>query len=131
VFSSKKLTNTGKKLLHRYTKTHPQRQKKTNDAKETTRRVTMQSTQIIDSTAFTGSRLSTHRSSGKTASISNNRKMCFRPAANLAAAEPFLAHRKNIRHEETTSSNKVASRFQLKREQELCIEQNGRKRVSF
>ena len=92
----------------------------------------MQSTQIIDSTAFTGSRLSTHRSSGKTASISNNRKMCVRPAANLmAAAEPFLAHRKNIRHEETTSSNKVASRFQLKREQELCIEQNGRKRVSF
>jgi len=91
----------------------------------------MQSTQIIDSTAFTGSRLSTHRSSGKTASISNNRKMCVRPAANLAAAEPFLAHRKNIRHEETTSSNKVASRFQLKREQELCVEQNGRKRVSF
>lgn len=69
--------------------------------------------QRIDATVCTGSRLSTHFSSGKTASISN-RKIVVNSVVNNAQSHQHVS-RINKRHEET-------SRFQLKREiQDLSI----------
>jgi len=69
--------------------------------------------QRIDATVCTGSRLSTHFSSGKTASISN-RKIVVNSVVNNAQNHQHVS-RINKRHEET-------SRFQLKREtQDLSI----------
>ena len=83
----------------------------------------MHSMQRIDATACTGSRLSTHFSSGKTASISN-RKMYINNAQNHQ--QHFVVSRINKRHEETSG-------FQLKREtQDLSIvERIGSERVRF
>ncbi|CAL6278260.1 unnamed protein product [Bathycoccus prasinos] len=73
----------------------------------------MHSMQRIDATVCTGSRLSTHFSSGKTASISN-RKIVVNSVVNNAQNHQHVS-RINKRHEET-------SRFQLKREtQDLSI----------
>ena len=87
----------------------------------------MHSMQRIDATACTGSRLSTHFSSGKTASISN-RKMYINNAQNHQ--QHFVVSRiNNNRHKET-----VASRIQLKREQDLksiVVERIGSEKVRF
>ncbi|CAL6277658.1 unnamed protein product [Bathycoccus prasinos] len=73
----------------------------------------MHSMQRIDATVCTGSRLSTHFSSGKTASISN-RKIVVNNVVSNAQNHQHVS-RINKRHEET-------SRFQLKREtQDLSI----------
>ncbi|CAL6278335.1 unnamed protein product [Bathycoccus prasinos] len=73
----------------------------------------MHSMQRIEATSYTGSRLSTHFSSGKTASISN-RKIVVNSVVNNAQNHQHVS-RINKRHEET-------SRFQLKREtQDLSI----------
>lgn len=84
----------------------------------------MHSMQRIDATVCTGSRLSTHFSSGKTASISN-RKIVVNSVVNNAQNHQHVS-RINKRHEET-------SRFQLKREtQDLSVvERIGSERVRF
>jgi hypothetical protein len=82
--------------------------------------------QRIDATVCTGSRLSTHFSSGKTASISNRK--IYRGVNNVVNNAQNHQHvsRINKRHEET-------SRFQLKREtQDLSVvERIGSERVRF
>ena len=86
----------------------------------------MHSMQRIDATSCTGSRLSTHFSSGKTASISN-RKMYINNVVNNA--QNNVSRINNNRHEET-----VASRIQLKREQDLksfVVQRIGSERVRF
>ena len=87
----------------------------------------MHSMQRIDASVCTGSRLSTHFSSGKTASISN-RKMYINNAQNHQ--QHFVVSRiNNNRREET-----VASRIQLKREQDLksiVVERIGSEKVRF
>lgn len=86
----------------------------------------MHSMQRIEATSYTGSRLSTHFSSGKTASISN-RKMYINNAQNHQ--QHVVSRINNNRHEET-----VASRFQLKREQDLksiVVERIGSEKVRF
>ena len=123
----KKKHNNIKKYHEAYSLRFDDRILLANEQSPSTR---MHSTQKIDSSAFTGSRLSTHRSSGKTASIS--KKIRATPDASLpAAAETFLA--RETRQEETTSTtrNKVASRFYLQRERDLSFEQIRRKRVRF
>ena len=84
----------------------------------------MHSMQRIDATVCTGSRLSTHFSSGKTASISN-RKIVVNSVVNNAQNHQHVS-RINKRHEETSG-------FQLKREtQDLSIvERIGSERVRF
>ena len=82
--------------------------------------------QRIDATSCYGSRLSTHFSSGKTASISN-RKMYINNVVN--DAQNNVSRINNKRHEET-----VASRIQLKREQDVksfVLERIGSERVRF
>ena len=86
----------------------------------------MHSMQRIDATSCYGSRLSTHFSSGKTASISN-RKMYINNVVN--DAQNNVSRINNKRHEET-----VASRIQLKREQDVksfVVERIGSERVRF
>ena len=86
----------------------------------------MHSMQRIDATSCYGSRLSTHFSSGKTASISN-RKMYINNVVN--DAQNNVSRINNKRHEET-----VASRIQLKREQDVksfVLERIGSERVRF
>ena len=91
----------------------------------------MHSMQRIDATVCTGSRLSTHFSSGKTASISN-RKIVVNSVVNNAQnhQQHFVVSRiNNNRHKET-----VASRIQLKREQDLksiVVERIGSEKVRF
>ena len=123
----KKKHNNIKKYHEAYSLRFDDRILLANEQSPSTR---MHSTQKIDSSAFTGSRLSTHRSSGKTASIS--KKIRATPNASLpAAAETILA--RETRQEETTSTtrNKVASRFYLQRERDLSFEQIRRQRVRF
>ena len=122
----KKKHNNIKKYHEAYSLRFDDRILLANEQSPSTR---MHSTQKIDSSAFTGSRLSTHRSSGKTASIS--KKIRANDASLPAAAETFLA--RETRQEETTSTtrNKVASRFYLQRERDLSFEQIRRKRVRF
>ena len=86
----------------------------------------MHSMQRIDATSCCGSRLSTHFSSGKTASISN-RKMYINNVVNNA--QNNVSRINNNRREET-----VASRIQLKREQDLksfVVQRIGSERVRF
>ena len=86
----------------------------------------MHSMQRIDATSCCGSRLSTHFSSGKTASISN-RKMYINNVVNNA--QNNVSRINNNRREET-----VASRIQLKREQDLksiVVERIGSEKVRF
>ena len=95
-------------------------------AKDIAERITMHSMQRIDATSCYGSRLSTHFSSGKTASISN-RKMYINNVVN--DAQNNVSRINNKRHEET-----VASRIQLKREQNVksfVVERIGSERVRF
>lgn len=88
----------------------------------------MHSMQRIDATVCTGSRLSTHFSSGKTASISN-RKIYRGVNTVVNNAQNNVSRVNNNRHEET-----VASRIQLKREQDLksiVVERIGSEKVRF
>ena len=88
----------------------------------------MHSMQRIDATVCTGSRLSTHFSSGKTASISN-RKIYRGVNTVVNNAQNNVSRVNNNRHKET-----VASRIQLKREQDLksiVVERIGSEKVRF